>query len=417
MVPQVKSGGHLRLRILGRHHLCHESPPLWLPLDCSDSLNHLFSGLRPIIAPDFNSQDAPSTSLPLVTTALSGHPGPRLTSRADPPPSGALDPETPPNSHRSIPGPLLCPVDRETHRRSVQPSNHRTALPKRSKRRSMNSTHSSSVAGASSSDSPLFSRTDSFRTHDTGVTVPDSGDDVNKNPPAAGPGAASPVNASSNSKTNGRHHHHHHHHRHSTGSSPKVVYGAGAVARLPTELGKLSLSAPLIVSSPSRLSLARRVQALIPNLDTRILDSALVNVPQRVVDDAVARVTGRDSVISVGGASAMRLAKAIASKKSIPHICIPTTYSGSESPLLGDVRRRKSRSQRQSDTGESTASKRSNEDDTQTMPEMIIYDEDLTSTSTNMVISAPNDTRPPAGGCSTSMDDDAQWSYISLPGV
>lgn len=262
------------------------------------------------------------------------------------------------------------------------------------------STHSS----VSSARSPILSRTDSSGTN---LTRPSSGGV--KSPLV---NELSPASSSSN-RTSSQYQYHH---RHSTGSAPKVVYGAGAVSRLPTELGKLGLSAPLIVSSPSRLSLARRVQALIPNLDTRILDSALVNVPQKVVDDAVARVTGRDSVISVGGASAMRLAKAISSNKGIPHICIPTTYAGSESPLLGDVRRRKPRSARQrSETG-STTSKRSSDDDTQTMPEIVIYDEDLTSTTTSMTISAPSEGKAvDRGRC--SMDDDAQWSYIHLPGV
>ena len=266
----------------------------------------------------------------------------------------------------------------------------------------MNSTQTVSSC-ASTPDSPLFSRHDSSRTQDTAVTKPSSG-------------VKSPVEVTSkSSSTSSPRYNTISHHRRSTGVAPKVVYGSGAIGRLPTELGKLGLSAPLIVSSPSRISLARKVQALIPNLDTRILDSALVSVPQRVVDDAVGRVTDRDSVISVGGASAMRLAKAVALRKCIPHICIPTSYAGSEAPLLGDMRRRKSKSSRYR-SGSSSASKTSSEDDAQILPEMIIYDEDLTTTGSTMTISAPNDDKP-TDASRLSLDDDSQWSYIHLPGV
>lgn len=205
--------------------------------------------------------------------------------------------------------------------------------------------------------------------------------------------------------------------RNSSSYSPRVVFGPGAVARLPTELGRLCASSPLIVSSPSRISLARRVQALIPNLDSRILDSALVNVPQRVVDDAVARISGRDCVISVGGGSAVKLAKAIGIRKKIPYICIPTTYSGSEMPLLGDQRRRKDRRHR-SDSGSPSSRRSSTDMDSNAMPTIVIYDEDLTSTSASMTISVPEDSRPPPKSRSNrAADDDAQWSYIHLPGV
>lgn len=207
--------------------------------------------------------------------------------------------------------------------------------------------------------------------------------------------------------------------------SPRIVFGHGAVARLPSELNHLRLISPLIVSSPSRISLARRVQALIPNLDSRILDSALVNVPQRVVDDAVGRISGRDCVISVGGSSAVKLAKAIGMRKKIPHICIPTTYSGSEMPLLGDSRRRggsKPRRQRSdssaAEKSASGASSTNSDSDSHAMPTIVIYDEELTNTNTSMIISAPNEAQSRVESCRRSANaDDAQWSYIHLPGV
>ncbi|KAH8170413.1 iron-containing alcohol dehydrogenase domain-containing protein [Sarocladium implicatum] len=197
--------------------------------------------------------------------------------------------------------------------------------------------------------------------------------------------------------------------RHSTSScdsgsnhdASRIVYGQGAISKLPIELGRLHLSSPLIISSPSRISLARKIQALIPNLESRILDSAVVNVPQRVVDDAVARITGHDVVISVGAGSAIGLAKAVSIRKGIPHICIPTTYSGSEmSPLLAADGRRMGHK------------------GSKIMPTVVIYDEDLTGGNTTPKrISAPSAASSAAANQLSSHDDDDSWSYIHLPGV
>ncbi|KAL2202973.1 Dehydroquinate synthase-like protein [Sarocladium strictum] len=183
--------------------------------------------------------------------------------------------------------------------------------------------------------------------------------------------------------------------------STRIVFGPGKITTLPFELARLQLKKPLIVSSPSRIALARRIQALIPNLVSRILDSAVVNVPTKVVDDAVARISGHDVVISVGAGSAIGLAKAVSIRKGIPHVCIPTTYSGSEmSPLLAA-------------DGRKMGHKGS-----KVMPTIVIYDEDLTgSSSTTKRFSAPSAASSAAAVQRSSHDDDASWSYIHLPGV
>lgn len=224
--------------------------------------------------------------------------------------------------------------------------------------------------------------------------------------------------------------------------APHVVYGAGALARLPSELARLGLSSPLIVSSPSRISLARRIQStLLPALDSRILDSAVVSVPARVVDRALDRIQGRDAVISVGGASAVGLAAAIAQRKDIPHVCVPTTYSGSEMmPLLCDA----SPARHNTDGGSTVAlsgagkkqqrrgGKRKNSSggsssctttlrDPRVAPTVIIYDEELTG-STSARFSAPTGSAARARGdvfasAASKGDETAEWSYIHLPGV
>ncbi|CEJ88410.1 hypothetical protein VHEMI04715 [[Torrubiella] hemipterigena] len=213
--------------------------------------------------------------------------------------------------------------------------------------------------------------------------------------------------------------------------TPKIVYGRGAINRLPAELGALQVSSPLIVASPSRVPIARRIQAIIPNLQSHILDAAVITVPDHVVDDAVERIAGRDVVISVGGSSAVGLARAISIRKEIPHVCIPTTYSSMEiTPLFendaatisisrrrGSISSAKGSSSKQS-SARTTASRNSSRQSV-TMrdarsgvkPAVIIYDEDLTEISSKRV-AAPSTTKKPP-----PRSDGSEWSFLDLPGI
>lgn len=214
--------------------------------------------------------------------------------------------------------------------------------------------------------------------------------------------------------------------------SPKVVYGGSTVSRLPTELGRLHLVCPLIVSSPSCINLARRIQGLIPNLDSRLLNALVVNSPQHVTDDAVFRITGGDCVISVGSTLAVALASSITAHKDIPHICIPTTYSGSEHMTQAYTRRlERMESRGKRCTNSSKSPQKSPESDKspssstdgnsrqrsmKPRPTVIIYDENLTATDTLTHISAPNDGELLAKShdCSSKDNENAQWSYLHL---
>lgn len=182
-------------------------------------------------------------------------------------------------------------------------------------------------------------------------------------------------------------------------ASPRIVFGHGTIDRLPHELGRLCVSSPLIASSSSRIALAKQIQTLIPNLNSRILDSAIVGVSSRVLNDVVSRIADCDSVISVGSGSAVDLARAVGLRKNIPHICIPTTYSGSETTPY---------------PGQKTGRKRS-----RVLPTVIIYDEDLT-VSQSRWMPVPSGIAASAH-ISESRDrganDDSPWSYIHLPGV
>jgi len=53
-------------------------------------------------------------------------------------------------------------------------------------------------------------------------------------------------------------------------------------------------------------------------------------VPSARIADAVASTAGADSVLAVGGGSAIDLAKAISAETALPLVSVPTTYSGAE---------------------------------------------------------------------------------------
>ena len=70
-------------------------------------------------------------------------------------------------------------------------------------------------------------------------------------------------------------------------------------------------------------------------------------------------------MISIGGGSTIGLGKAISFRTGMPHICIPTTYAGSEmTPILGET----------ADGVKKTKS------DKKILPGTVIYDVDLTMT-------------------------------------
>lgn len=214
--------------------------------------------------------------------------------------------------------------------------------------------------------------------------------------------------------------------------SPRVVLGLNAIAKLPTELNKLCLSFPLIIHSPSRRSLANRIRSLLPNFSADIINS------DKHPD--LAMLSGRDSVISVGGPWAVAMARRISLKMNIPHICVPTMHSGAagDRPPWGkhDADKGSLKTSDEESGGQS-------DDEKTSLPAVIIYDEKLTescitrfSAPSGHVVDAQAETdaeddESAAAAAPTAVDETdtdestprstkistAQWSFINLPGV
>lgn len=150
-------------------------------------------------------------------------------------------------------------------------------------------------------------------------------------------------------------------------NSGRVVFGSGTLQKLPEEITRLQVKAPLVLSTPQQVNQAEKVKDVLNGQIAGIFSEATMHTPTSVTDRAVeyTNAQGADSVISIGGGSTIGLGKAISIRTGLPHICIPTTYAGSEmTPILGE-------------TADGLKKTRS---DPKILPGTVIYDVDLTMT-------------------------------------
>jgi alcohol dehydrogenase class IV len=147
----------------------------------------------------------------------------------------------------------------------------------------------------------------------------------------------------------------------------RVIFGAGVIAQVPSELERLGLQKPLVLSTPQQTSQAEDVKTLLQGKVAALFGEATMHTPVEVTEKAleVARSSGADCVISVGGGSTIGLGKAISFRTGLYHLSIPTTYAGSEvTPILGETK----------DGRKTTIS------NPKVLPGTVIYDVDLTMT-------------------------------------
>jgi len=148
--------------------------------------------------------------------------------------------------------------------------------------------------------------------------------------------------------------------------STRVIFGRGAVGRIKDEAERLGARRALVLSTPGRgEALARQVAGLLGERSAGIHAGAVMHTPVEATERALKVVMDRsaDAVIAVGGGSTTGLGKAIALRTDLPQIVLPTTYAGSEvTPVLGETQ-----------GGVKTTQK-----SPKILPEVVIYDVDLT---------------------------------------
>ncbi len=115
-------------------------------------------------------------------------------------------------------------------------------------------------------------------------------------------------------------------------SRTRVVFGAGALERLGTELDTLDTRRRPACDDGQARRDDRECAGELGDRFAGVCDIAAMHVPADRVQRAVAEVDRirPDALLAVGGGSAIGLAKAIARERPLPIVAVPTTYAGSE---------------------------------------------------------------------------------------
>jgi alcohol dehydrogenase class IV len=121
----------------------------------------------------------------------------------------------------------------------------------------------------------------------------------------------------------------------------------------------------LVLSTKEQASSAEEIARLLGSACAGIFAGAVMHTPIGVTEAAM-EVVGQkavDGIVAVGGGSTIGLGKAIALRSDLPQIVIPTTYAGSEvTPIIG----------------ESDGGIKKTQTTPKVLPEVVIYDVDLT---------------------------------------
>ncbi len=118
----------------------------------------------------------------------------------------------------------------------------------------------------------------------------------------------------------------------------RVVFGSGALSRLPEEVEKLGARRALVLCTPEQTALAERAAHALGASSAGVYPKAAMHVP---IETAIAareeaKRLGADCCVAIGGGSTTGLGKAIALESGLPIIGVPTTYAGSEmTPIWG----------------------------------------------------------------------------------
>jgi maleylacetate reductase len=112
----------------------------------------------------------------------------------------------------------------------------------------------------------------------------------------------------------------------------RVLFGRGSASRLGEEAERLDLSRVMLLCSPNRGALARKIGASLGPRMVGVCDAVRPGMPVGAFDAIIAelRRLDADGFVCIGGGSPVGLAKAAAAATKIPFIAVVTTYSGSE---------------------------------------------------------------------------------------
>lgn len=146
----------------------------------------------------------------------------------------------------------------------------------------------------------------------------------------------------------------------------RVVFGAGGARRhLAAEIDRLGAARVMLVASAAEDALADRIAGDLPVVYrwSEVHPHVPVEVARRARRAAIDAEA--DALVSIGGGSAVGLAKAVAMTTGLPIVAVPTTYAGSEATNVWGL----------TEKGVKTTGA-----DNAVLPASVIYDSELTVT-------------------------------------
>ncbi|KAJ6618871.1 iron-containing alcohol dehydrogenase [Mycena sp. CBHHK59/15] len=147
----------------------------------------------------------------------------------------------------------------------------------------------------------------------------------------------------------------------------RVIFGSGTLAQVGAEIQRLGCSNALVLTASFHAKDGETLRASLGALAVGIYANATMHTPTNVTEEAVelANTLGADCLVALGGGSVIGLAKAMALRTDLPQIVVPTSYSGSEATSI---------------IGQTANGVKTTQKTLKVLPEVIIYDVDLTLT-------------------------------------
>ncbi|MEO8702643.1 MAG: iron-containing alcohol dehydrogenase [Kofleriaceae bacterium] len=140
----------------------------------------------------------------------------------------------------------------------------------------------------------------------------------------------------------------------------EVLVVRDGLAALASRLAELGTRKTLILTGASRRH-ADAAEAAFAGQAPEVFDGARVHVPADVVERATERLraSGADTIVAIGGGSAIGLGKALRLSHQVRFAAVPTTYAGSEMTTMYGITR-----ERDKQTGR----------DPRVRPDLVLYD-------------------------------------------
>ena len=147
----------------------------------------------------------------------------------------------------------------------------------------------------------------------------------------------------------------------------EIVFGAGALSRLPEEMDRLGLERALVLTTPNQASAGKALAQRLAHRAAGHFDQAAMHVPAATLAAATKAANAVDAqcTVALGGGSTTGLGKALAVREGLANVVIPTSYAGSEMTDIWAV---------------TEADRKVTARDRRAVPALTLYDPDLTST-------------------------------------